>query len=79
MTEKSSNPQNKSLLTLIADDSFTWIDFSTSIPKQLYIEECEMMVGLITYTNVNTAGKDKLNPINAMLTLLTPIYLTRLL
>ena len=48
MTEKSSNPQNKSLLILIADDSFTWMDFSTSIPKQLYIEEYEMMVGLIT-------------------------------
>ena len=79
MTENSSNPQNKSLLTLMADDSFTWMDVSTSIPKQLYIEEYDMIVGLITYTNVNTAGKDKLNPIKAMLILLTPIYLTRLL
>ena len=76
MTEKSSNPQNSSLLTLIADDSFTWMDFSTSMPKQLYIEEYEGAVGLITNINVNTTGKNRLNHIEAMLILLTPMYRT---
>ena len=76
MTEKSSNPQNSSLLTLIADDSFTWIDFSTSMPKQLYIEEYEGAVGLITNINVNTTGKNRLNHIEAMLILLTPMHRT---